>query len=190
MATLTQVARLIKSELVLVSIIVLAIVIFALAIFGFISQDKTPKTPPGTAWQDKIYPGNTNVQQLESTLGQPQATREENGQIKYFYSSGNEFLPHEVSLSNNTVSIIKEQVIGTEKGNLDDYRQKFAPEENKIFGEHGTAAPGYFWGQRGILVFANQFDGTIMEIWYFEPTTISRFLSSYPELSLQEPRHF
>lgn len=187
--TLTKVASFFKSEWILLFLGVISISIFILAIVSF-SQTKTPKNPPGIPWQNQIYAGTTTKEQLKSILGPPIKIEGEGGQISYFYPSTNNLRPHKVEFLENTVGVIKEQVIGNEKGDLADYLQKLGQPEAVLFGPHGTFAPGHFWSSKGILVFANKFDSTIIEIWYFAPTNLDEFLSNNPQLQNSEPSSF
>lgn len=186
---LTQVANFLRSEWFLLFLGTLSITLIILATISF-SKTKNVEAPPGTPWQNNIYAGKTIKEELQSKLGAPLKIEEKEGRILYFYSSTNQYRPHQVELSNDTVSLIKEQVIENEKGRLDDYIQKYGQPEAEVFGPHGIFAPGHFWGKAGLLVFANNFDGAIVEIWYFAPTTLNNFLQEHPTLSLEEPQNF
>ena len=187
--TLTQVARLIKSEWVLLLLGIISLSIFALAIFSF-TKVKPQETPQGIVWQKNIVAGKSTTEDIKATLGTPTKTQEEQGGISYFYATSNQYRLNEIEFRENTVSIIKEQVIGNEKGVLNNYLQKYDQPETKLFGQHGTFAPGHFWGQKGLLVFAGSNDGTIVEIWYFTPITIANFLKNNPSLTQEEPKRF
>lgn len=186
--SLTRVANYLKSEWFLVTLGGLSILLITLAILSF-SKNKINNIPPGTPWQNNIYAGQTTKKELESKLGKPIKTAEEDKTI-YFYPSTDQYRPNRVEFSEDIVNVIKEQVIGDGKGGLNDYIQKYNQPETELFGPHGTFAPGHFWGKKGILVFANKFDGTIVEIWYFAPTTLNDFLQKNPSLSLEEPKNF
>lgn len=187
--TLTQVARLIKSEWFLLLAGVLSLAIFTLAIFSF-SKVEPQEIPQGISWQKNIIAGESTKEEVESTLGPPVKTQEKHGELSYFYPTANQYRLNEIEFRKNIVSIVKEQVIGNEKGVLNDYLQKYGQPEVKLFGQHGTFAPGHFWGQRGLLVFASQNNGAIVELWYFTPTTLANFLKNNPSLNQEEPKRF
>lgn len=189
--TLNQISQIVKKEWPLILIGSLLVILFSIAIYSSLFRGKiTQQTPPGTAWLSNIYAGTTTKGQLESQLGQPTAITQQGNNIIYTYPSNNQFRPQEVDLLNNTVSLIKEQIIGNEKGKLVDYTQKYGSPEAILLGKHGFAAPGHFWGKNGLLIFANDFDGTIVEIWYFEPSPLITFLAKHPELSTEPPKLF
>lgn len=187
--TLTQLANTIKSNWFLAGAFLLSLGIFVLFILS-LGQGKTSKEPPGTAWQKDIFAGTTTRNELESKLGAPTKIEERGDGTSYFYSSTDQFRSHEIEITNDVINLIKEQVPDQNKGELSDYIQKYGQPEAVLFGPHGTFSPGHFWGQTGLLVFANKFDGTIVEIWYFKPATLEDFLSQHPDLSQQEPAVF
>lgn len=187
--TLTTVAKLLKSEWILIFLGTISLAIFSITIFSF-TRPKIEKAPQGAPWQNQIYAGTTTKEELKSLLGSPIKVDDRNGQISYFYSSANQYRPHEVNVLGNTVNLIKEQVIEEEKGRLADYTQKYDQPERKLYGKHGAFAPGHFWSKAGLLIFANEFDGKIIEIWYFSPTTLENFLQQYPELTTEKPQNF
>lgn len=189
--TLTQIAKLVKSELILLVLGGLSLIVFTLAIFSFAKSKNPPAiTSSQTPWQNNIYAGKTTKEELKSALGSPIDVKKEQGKETYLYPSTNENRLHEIEIAESTVDIIKEQIIGEEKGKLKDYIQNYGQYEAEFFGKHGTFAPGFFWGKNGILVFANKNDGIIIEIWYFTPTSIIDFLQKNPEIKKQEPQNF
>lgn len=189
--TLTQVAQIIKSELFLIIFGLISISLLIIAI-NTASKNKPAQLPQPqqAAWQGEIYPGLTSKEDLISKLGPPIKTQGKDGKTLYFYPSADQYRPHEVEISQETTTLIKEQIITDEKGQLSSYLEKYGSPQAELFGQHGTFALGYFWGAKGILVFANKFDGTIVEIWYFAPTDLNKFLSENPQLQMTEPTKF
>lgn len=193
--TLTEFARLIKSEKAIVLLLLIIVGFLVLAIFSLNKIiTKKPQEPrsktPQIAWRNDILPGVTTKEELQSKLGNPIKTQTGNNETTYLYSSTNQYRPHEVEIFEDSVSLIKEQIIGKEKGSLNTYIQNYGQVEAILYGEHGIIAPGHFWGSRGLLVFGNDNDGTIIEIWYFKPVDLDSFLNQHPELKKQAPRAF
>lgn len=186
--TLNDLAKIIKSEISLVLLALLAIGLTTLVVISLISRDKTsPQSTAGVAWQDTVVPGSTTKEELEAKLGPPKEVTEENGQLTYAYESGSEFLPHTVSFDDNKVTLVKEKIIAGEQNTLDLFRQKYGPEDTQLYEDQPTSLAGYFWGELGLLIFANKIDGTIFEIWYFPPTSYQQFLLDRPELNPERP---
>lgn len=187
--TLTQLARIIKSEWFLILSALLVTAIVALSMLTFF-RTKKPQPPQGVPWQNQIYPGQTTTSDLRQKLGDPVDIQNQEGQILYFYPSINKNRLHKITTKDNLVTKIEEQVIENEKGNLTDYQSQHGPAQAEVYGRHGTFAPAFVWPQKGIAVFANKFDGTIVEIWYFKPTTLANFLAANPALSRSLPEKF
>lgn len=181
---LTTTAKALKSHLVLFIVIFVVIDLFILSTLAFIARNG--KTYSGVKWQN-ITPGQTTAKDLENTLGEPIKIQNNS----HYYATTNQNRPAQVLVDNNTVKLIKEPVIGNEKGTLQNYIDQLGQPEKIFYGQDQYAAPGYFWGQKGIMVFGNPISGVILEIWYFPPTEASLFSESYPELKDQpESGHF
>lgn len=188
--TLNQISTFIKSELVLIVLGLISVALFTIATFAYFGRGSEPKTPPGTPWKNNIFAGTTTKEELESTLGKPVKTKEESGNLIYLYPSENINRQHEVVIKQDRVETVKEMITSQNKMYLKDFQQKYGLQETKIYGYHGTFAPGHFWGKNGLLVFANEFDGNVVEIWYFKPTTFEKFLSQNPQLKQEKPERF
>ncbi|OGD87499.1 hypothetical protein A2870_04080 [Candidatus Curtissbacteria bacterium RIFCSPHIGHO2_01_FULL_41_11] len=186
---LIRISKLIKSELLLIILGVLSITIFSIAVISFTKRGKAPP-PAQTPWNENIYAGQTTKQELETKLGTPEKIEAIDEGVAYFYPTEDRYRPDKIEISGDTVSIIKEQVLESEKGGLNNYLQKYGTPQAKLYGPFGTIAPGHFWGNNGIIVFGNEHDGTIVEIWYFAPTNLENFLAQNTKLKTEEPRGF
>lgn len=175
---LTTTAKTLKSHLVLIIIIFVVVNLFILSMLAFVNRNN--KQSAGVQWQD-ITPGQTTSKDLENKLGEPLKIQNNS----YYYPTSNQNRPTEVVVDNNTVKLVKEPVIKNEKGTLQNYIEQLGQPEKVFYGQYEYAAPGYFWGQRGVMVFGNPKSGVILEIWYFPPTTADAFAEQYPELKDQ-----
>lgn len=167
---------------------------FQIALAGFVaaiilSLVLIEQAPKGTVWND-LFIGRSTQKDVEDRLGKPLSSKTQDGKTIYTYPTENQYRQNQVIFFNEVTSLVKEQVISKEKGTLNDYINKYGQPDSTLFGSHGTIAPGHFWGGQGLLVFAGQHDGTIIEIWYFGSTTLERFLKEHPELSSQPKENF
>ena len=188
--TLTNIAKTVRSEWFLIASILIAIGVVVLSVIGLNISKKPTERKETITWKNNIIAGETTKDELVKSLGQPTKIEDADNQASYFYDSTNRYRPHEVGLSEAKVNLIKEQVVGDEKGKLSDYLKKYGEPQATVYGRHGDFAPGHFWQDVGLLVFANTNDGTIVEIWYFEHQDLQNFLNHYPELKLQEDQNF
>ena len=186
--TLNSITNSVKNNKILIVLGIISIILFSLFIATFITNKTTPKqNPDAEAWQNKIYPGVTSVTGLEQALGPPLKKTAKDNKIQYFYGTANEYRPHEVEIESEKVTLVKEQVLSSEDKSLREYIDTLGPEEAKLYGAVSSYTPGFFWGNKGIIVFAGQFDQTIIEIWYFKPSTLDEFLKIHPEIKTERP---
>jgi len=182
MTTLTVISNLVKTkrfQLTITGLLILVLIVaFALT-----------KTPKVQEWKG-IFIGKSTQRDVENKLGKPLSTETQDNKTTYNYPTQNQYRQDQVVFQNQITNLVKEQVINNEKGKLPDYINKYGQPDSTLFGSHGTIAPGRFWGRQGLLVFAGQYDGTIIEIWYFKPTTIEAFLKGHPELSTNPQENF
>lgn len=181
---LSQTAKIARSNLFLIVLGVFSVTIFTLFIIATLNSKPAYK---GISWENQVFPGQTTVQQLKKSLGEPIRVDSDAGQITYFYPTTNENRPVAVQITNETVQKIKEPVIAKEKGSLKNYISDLGKPEAIFYGDHGFAAPGNFWGSKGIMVFGNDISGLIVEVWYFPPTNTESFLQQNPSLSVDPP---
>ncbi len=176
---LVRIAKFVRSEVFLIGISAVVLIIVGLSVFSFFSRTKQY---PGVKWQNGIIPGQTTITELTKALGSPEKTESTAGATLYFYPTSNKNRPDQLEIRNDKVQIIKEPVIAKEKGTLNDFIQQLGQPEAILYGQHGLAAPGNFWGSKGIMVFGNSYSGLVVEIWYFPPTTLSQFLAVHHDL--------
>ncbi|MCR4324705.1 MAG: hypothetical protein NUV69_03380 [Candidatus Curtissbacteria bacterium] len=139
-------------------------------------------------WLGKVTPGKTTEEELRQAVGEPIKIEQQNGKTIYVYPTTNENRQTTVEIENDKVQLIEEPVIAKEKGSLNGYIAKFGQPEALIYGQHGFAAPGHFWGSKGVIVFGNPISSLIVEIWHFPTTNLATFLQQHPELRT-EPSH-
>ena len=185
--SLTDVARTAKSELVLILLGIIAVSLVTFTVYSFTKStpDKnTQRQTNSVAWNG-LSPGISTKNDVLSNLGSPLEVKTEGNTESLLYSSSNEFRPHELQISQGTTQLIKEQIVNSKAGDLDEFIRKYGRPESIIYGQHGTFAPAHFWGQHGLLVFAGTNDGVVIEIWYFPAQTISTFLQKFPNFTTE-----
>lgn len=184
---LTKAAKSIKSEFAIFLLIFFSVSIGTYLVFRITKEDKP--SPQNLGYENKIFPGKTTKDQVKSKLGDPLRVETDGNFEEYVYPTENKFREDEIAFSGETVSVVKEQVLGQEKGTLYSYQNELGPEEAIFYSDHSQFAPGYFWGAKGIMVFGSKYDGAITEIWYFNPTSKEDFLSNNTGFSETEEVH-
>ncbi len=138
------------------------------------------KTSDQVAAFKEIIPGqNYREDEVIKMLGIPVSSTL-SGELRIInYKSSNEYRTNDIEIKSGKVDLIREVV------NLDD--GKSAEDIRKIYGVseyvlYENTSDSYFnlyvYPKNGIAYLGHD-DGTILEIWYFEPTEIETFLSKW-----------
>lgn len=173
---LNQLSEILKSKEILVGLfLVLGLVTIVLFLWLGTKQ---------VGWNDKIFPGKTDVKKLKEILGEPLRVQEKADRKIYYFDSGNKFRPNSVEVQENKVVLVIEPIIKSSKGELSRYKQNLADKEQILYGKYGSGTPAYIWPRSGILIFGNEETKEIFEIWYFKPMKLEKFIQTYPEFSL------
>lgn len=168
----------------------LAFIATVLAVFKFSSPSQNPTPSPAppsiqpVTWNG-ITPGKTTVEQIKTIPG-AEEKQNPNGQTLITIPRKEQGLPHEIIIYNNTVGLIKDRVLS---GNISSFIQKFGPFEGEYWGEHQEVGfKTYVFAQGGLAVVANKEDGSVFEVWYFQPMDLANFLASWgKDLNVQKP---
>lgn len=167
---------------------VLLILISVAAILFIVNKILETKQPPSTiptpvntssANYRSIMPGTSKLDEVNNLLGFPLSEGEEYGKLISEYQSNNQYRNHVVIFENNIVALIKEKIISSDEKT-----------ESSIINEYGTA-PYILYSQDPSAVFSLYIypdngiayigadDGTLLEVWYFKPTTIDDFTAKW-----------
>lgn len=188
--TLTSISRNIKSEIFLIFLGIVTISLISITIYSLF---KTPiktsgDTPPQNIAWNGITPGLSTREDVLSKLGTPIETNITDNAEVLKYSSSSIYIPHQIHISNGITKLIQEQNFENIEGKLFDIINTYGQPEAIVYGKHGKIALGHFWGTKGLLVFANNIDGNVLESWYFPPQTLEVFLQSNPAIKLSPPK--
>lgn len=171
--------------LVLLAFIATILVIVKVLLSG---QTQTPivipsPIPSPLTWNG-ITPGQTTPSQLKTIPGVEESTNE-SGQTKITIPRSDQGLPHEITMQNNVVGLIKDRVLS---GNLNNFIQKFGQPDGEYWGDHQEVGfKTYVFVKHGVAVIASKQDTSVFEVWYFQPTTLSNFLSTWGKGLTTEP---
>lgn len=151
----------------------------------FINRPDSFVLQPAPSWQG-ITPGKTKTDELKNTLGEPYSTSSDRGRDLFYFNPEEGGPPHEVVVENETIELIKEQYYGEQK--LNDFKTKYGEPTGEFFGPYESMGFKVFvFPENGIATVSSIGDGTVIEIWYFEPTTLSSFLQRWGKDLRTEP---
>ncbi len=160
--------------------LVLMLVIFVVLQNKKISTISGPSPSPQLTSYKNVIPGKTTLEELKSQLGSPvEISNQGNLQI-YKYPSQFTNYPSQFFVSSDKVNFVIEPVKYEEKRNIQDYLNEFGQPDKKLYNPNlGPAIPGYLYLSKGVIAFAHDADGTLIEVWYFEPTTLANFMNTW-----------
>ncbi len=171
--SLAKISSIVKNPLFL--LLMLFITIGILLTIGF-SLNSFKKAP--FIWNG-LVPGQSTKENILNNLGKPEEEKTEEGKTILKYPTTNNYRQNSLDIQNDKLSVVKEEVIGNEKGRLQDYVTKYGQPE---FVGYGPYADQYFktfvFSNKGVAIVANPIDGVIIQIWYFQPTSVESFRSA------------
>lgn len=134
-----------------------------------------------------IVPGKSEIGDLNKLLGAPDPKQSDftNNTLSYTREGGGP--NHQVITDGEkTVLLFKERTLS---GNLKKYIDKYGVPEGEYYGDNASVGyKVYAWPKSGFAVEASLNDGLIFEIWYFAPTTLENFKTTWgKDLSVEFP---
>ena len=138
-------------------------------------------------YKDSIRPGQS-VNDLINLLGEPVATLEQDQYKILEYPSAFSKYTSKIFTSEEKIEFIREPVKYEEERKINSYLEQLGEPVAKLYDESlSLSYLGYIYPEQGLAVFAHKTDGIIIEIWYFEPTNIGNFLTTWGKDLVEEP---
>lgn len=171
----------IKKYWILIMIFLAGILFVLNAILKGPSQP-TPSPSPASsniATFGSLKPGTSTTNDVTGVLGRPIDTKNENGQTISEYKSTNQYRFNQVTFTNGTATLIKEIVNSNDNKNVSSITSIYGTAQNILYEKLPSSVFNlYVYPQNGIA-YLGAVDGTLKEIWYFQPTTIDNFITDW-----------
>lgn len=146
---------------------------------GFTNRQQSESQTPGFK---EITPGTSTENDLVALLGEPKDKTDTSTGTVYKYSSNSEVRTNDFLITNGTVSLIKEIVTTAKEKSLQDINTKYGTATYTLYGQDAVSGFNlYVIPDKGIAYVANLINNTLLEIWYFKPTTYQNFVSLYAQ---------
>lgn len=150
----------------------------------------TPQVPIQENTWNNITPGYSTIQNVTELLGQPIGQEQTDSGTIYLYESEFPTIPTEINTNQDQkVTFIKQRVSYNPDSTLQKAEEQYGKYdlELNVPESHG-AVSAYVFLQKGVTIIAHIGDGSIEQVWYFEPTTEEAFMNSWgKDLSTEEP---
>jgi hypothetical protein len=147
---------------------------------------KSPPSTTGTnsgsqkvATYGSIAPGVSTQDQVTTALGKSTGTETINGQTAFQYKSTNQNRFHQVIYNNGTVSLIKEVVNSNDNIKSDYVTNQYGMAPYMLYNDQSNNYFNLYVYPSNGIAYLGHADGTVLEIWYFQPTTLDDFIKNW-----------
>jgi hypothetical protein len=166
-------------------LILIALMLVLVIIDKFIIPDKkvsqTVSTPKSNRVADykSIQPGKSKLEEINSLLGYPIEQSEKDGNIIAEYRSSSNYRNNLVTVQNGVATLIKEIVTATDNKKSQDIIQEYGEAPFVLYDQKPSSTFNlYVYPTNGIAYLGHE-DGTLLEVWYFQPIDIDSFISTW-----------
>lgn len=126
-----------------------------------------------------IIPGASTEKDVSSVWGRPISTNEEGSQKTSEYKSTNQYRFNQAIFTNGTANLIKEIINSNDNKDASSITSVYGTAQDILYEKLPSSVFSlYVYPQNGIA-YLGASDGTLKEIWYFQPTTIDRFIADW-----------
>lgn len=180
-----------ENKKLILGLIILGVVIysvFMILVFVLLSKSPTPSTPSvGNLEQDysslnELNPGEATIEDVRRINGEPKLISKKGNKTYLYYDTPLEGFSNTVLIENNKVTYSIENVYGSYRGSVSDYKNQHGEPDLSLFGNN------YSWYVYLEIGIALQNDGKdIGTILYFVPQSKEKFMSTVArELGMTE----
>ncbi len=162
-------------------LVILAAILYLLNIIIKGNAPTTPQTPPSATVTPfkSLIPGVSTEDQVATALGRPVSSKTIDNQKISDYRSTNQYRFHEVVFTNGKAILIKEIVNSTDNKEADSIKTILGEPDYTLYSKlENDPFNLYVYPEKG-LAYIGHPDGTLLEIWYFESTTIENFIADW-----------
>lgn len=170
--------------------IVLAAILYIVNLFlkgSSLTPIPTPTSITQRASYKDIVPGLSSEADLKKSLGTPLKTTTSELGIIDEYKSTSELRHHIATIKNEKVVFFKEIVSAKDETTSTNVTNIYGVAPNILYSKSPNSTFNlYVYPSNGIAYLGHS-DGTLLEIWYFEPTTIDNFINLWGKDYLTSP---
>lgn len=166
-------------------LILIAVMLILVVVDKFIIPDKktsqntpTPKSNRVAEYKS-IQPGKSTLEEINSLLGYPIEQSEKDGVTIAEYKSSSNYRNNIVTVQNGVATLIKEIVTAIDNKKSQDIIQEYGDAPFMLYDQKPSSTFNlYVYPTNGIAYVGHE-DGTLLEVWYFQPIDIDTFMSTW-----------
>jgi hypothetical protein len=138
---------------------------------------KEPVLPAFGVSYNSLTPGKSTVNDAIEKLGEPVSG---SGSNRLVFRSTSPNRNHEITAENDKIVLIKEVVSVNDTKSSDQLKSAHGEALYILYGPRsGVGFYLYAYPEKGIAYLGHHLDSTLLEIWYFQPTTFEMFRSKW-----------
>ncbi len=138
----------------------------------------TPLVYTSTSYKN-VVPGVSSLDQANKEFGDPVNKEVSGNMTVYDYKSSNENRFNQATVENGKVVFIKQVVNSEDNITTDNLTNKFGKATFILYPKTNTATFDlYVYPDKG-LAYLGHIGGTVLEVWYFKPTTLEDFQKTW-----------
>jgi hypothetical protein len=146
------------------------------------------ETPPPQPTYQSLRPGESLERDVEEKLGSPLIKINEADQKILEYQSSSPVNNHQVIVKDGEVVLIKEIVTLADSRNKKQIVGEYGEANYILYGPDADASFYlYVYPEKGIAYIGHTDQDFLIEVWYFEPTTLEGFKSNFAPPYSDEP---
>lgn len=147
------------------------------------SRSKQPKPTPTPVAQRASYksivPGVSTEADLTKLLGTPIKTTINGSQKTDLFKSTSELRNHIAIVQGENVSFFKEIVSAHDTTTAKDIIDIYGAPPNTLYSKLPNSTFNLYVYPANGIAYLGHTDGTLLEIWYFQPTSIGEFITTW-----------
>lgn len=143
-----------------------------------VAPSATPSTNKIASFKS-LVPGTATENDVNNALGNPISTTFTDGDKVNEYKSTVENIPNSAYFSNDKMVLFKETIGSNDNVTADTVMKTYGVSPNLLYTNIPNSSFNlYVYPSNGIAYVGHE-DGTLFEIWYFQPTTIDEVLKTW-----------
>ena len=169
-----------------ISLISIVFILFKTSSTKQVTTKPTPFSTNKIADFKSIVPNQTSLDRINELLGYPVETRKDGDFTINEYRSTNKYRNHTIEIKKGLATFIRQEIISGEQ-KTSDIQKIYGLAPYMLYSQAASATFNLFVYPNNGIAYLGHKDGTILEIWYFSPTTIEDFINNYGDGYGYEP---
>lgn len=178
---MNKILEILKIRKMLIILLIIVVVLFILIAFVF-GKVTTPNINkggvplgPGEKW-NQIVPGESTKEDVIKQFGEPISSTENS----LSYKSSSPARDNQITIADNHVDLVRQMITPADKITTKTLTQKYGISSDLLYGPDSPNGIYLFiYANKGVAYLGNPNTESVIEVWYYPPTTLEKFRSKY-----------